>query len=227
MPPRVKRRSYDASRRRAAAAARRHAILVAANNLFIELGYAATTMQAIADAAGVALDTVYDLVGRKADLFGLLLETAISGADEAIPAERREYVRMIRAEPDARRKLAIYAQAIADIAPRLGPLFRVAHEAAGTDPAIATQADGLAQRRARNMRLLAADLMVTGAVRSDLAVEDVADVIWSMNAPEYTMLLIRDLGWSREKLAGWLTDAWQRLLLSPAGASQSEARAQQ
>ncbi len=208
----VKRRRYDATKRREAASARRQSVIAAARDLFSEVGYGATTMHAIAERAGVALDTVYELAGKKADLFRLLLETAISGADEAIPAERREYVRHIRTEPDARRKLAIYAEAIADIAPRLGPLFRVAHEAAGTDPSIAAQAHEIAERRARNMRLLAIDLMSTGQVRRDLNVADVADIIWSMNAPEFTMLLL-DRGWSQQRLAHWLADAWQRLLL--------------
>ena len=54
----VKRR-YDASRRRQAAARTRTAILEAARQLFSERGYAATPMTAIADRAGVALDTVY------------------------------------------------------------------------------------------------------------------------------------------------------------------------
>lgn len=209
----VKRRRYDGSGRRAAAAGRRHAILEAARALFVELGYAGTTMQAVADRAGVALDTVYELVGRKRDLFRLLLETAISGADEAIPADRREYVRLIRAEPDARQKLAIYAQAVSDIAPRLGPLFRVAHEAGGVEPTIAAQAHEISERRFRNMRLLAADLMQTGQVRRDLTVDDIADTIWSMNAPELTALLLGDRGWSQDRLAVWLADSWQRMLL--------------
>jgi AcrR family transcriptional regulator len=213
MATRVKRRRYDATRRREAAATRRHAVLTAARELFTARGYGATTMHGIADEAGVALDTVYELAGRKADLFHLLLETAISGADEEIPADRREYVRLIRAEPDARRKLAIYAEAVADIVTRLGPLFRVAHEAAGTNPVIAAQVHEIAERRLRNMRLLASDLMSTGRVRGDLSADDVADVIWCMNAPEFTMLLLRDRGWSRQQLARWLTDAWQRLLL--------------
>jgi AcrR family transcriptional regulator len=50
--------------------------------LFLERGYVRTTMTAIAEEAGVALDTVYELVGRKPDLFRLLIETAISGGDE-------------------------------------------------------------------------------------------------------------------------------------------------
>jgi AcrR family transcriptional regulator len=85
-PGPVKRR-YDASRRQEAAARTRQAILDAALLLFAARGYAATPMTAIADHAGVALDTVYAAVGRKPELARLLIETAISGGTESIPAE--------------------------------------------------------------------------------------------------------------------------------------------
>jgi len=111
MPAPVKRR-YDATRRRQSAARTRAAILDAARELFAERGYAATPMAAIAERAGVALDTVYASVGRKPALARLLIETAISGTDQAVPAEQRDYVRAVRAAPDAETKIAIYAAAI-------------------------------------------------------------------------------------------------------------------
>src|ERR1700684_2370032 len=98
MPSPVKRR-YDTTRRREAAARTRAAILGAARQLFSERGYAATPMTAIAERAGVALDTVYAAVGRKPDLARLLIETAITGTDQAIPAERREHLGRHRAAP--------------------------------------------------------------------------------------------------------------------------------
>ncbi len=58
-------------------------------------------MTAIAAAANVALDTVYTAVGTKPVLFRLLLETAISRAEAAVPAQDRDYVRAIQAAPDA------------------------------------------------------------------------------------------------------------------------------
>ncbi len=121
---RPKRRRYDASRRQAAAGTTRRTILGAARELFLAQGYAGTSMPAIAAAAGVALDTVYTAVGTKPVLFRELVEEAISGQDHAVPAEERDYVRAIHAEPDPRRKIAIYAHAVRTIAPRLAPLVR-------------------------------------------------------------------------------------------------------
>ncbi|MGZ5261758.1 MAG: TetR/AcrR family transcriptional regulator, partial [Burkholderiales bacterium] len=76
---RAPKRAYDSTSRREAAEATRQAILAASRKIFTEKGYAGTTMPSIAQAAGIALDTVYASVGKKPALFALLVETAISG----------------------------------------------------------------------------------------------------------------------------------------------------
>jgi AcrR family transcriptional regulator len=207
------KRPYDASSRRQAAEMNRKAILDAARAMFCERGYAGTSMQAIAQVAGIALDTVYASVGKKPALFALLVESAISGADVAIPAQERAYVRAIKAEPDARRKLTIYAEALRTIQERLAPLFRVLQGAATTDAGLAELWNGIAERRAKNMKLLAKDLAETGRLRRDLSIDMVADVLWTMNSPEYYLLLVEGRGWQPLKFEEWLKDAWCRLLL--------------
>lgn len=213
MPPRVKRRTYDATGRRQAAESTRRSILEAARRLFLERGYAATTMPAIARAAGVALDTVYAAVGRKPALFRLLVELAISGAQDPVPAEARDYVRAIRAEPEAGRKLEIYAAALPALHERLAPLFLVLQAAAPLDADLRSLWREISQRRAANMRLLARDLEATGGLREDLPVDAVADVIWSTNSPELYLLLVQQRGWSPERYQRWLAEAWKLLLL--------------
>jgi AcrR family transcriptional regulator len=209
----VKRRAYDSNSRKEAAEATRQSIINSARRLFLEQGYAATTMSAIAGAAGTALDTVYATVGKKPMLFKLLVETAISGRDEAVPAEARDYVRAIRAQPDAAKKLRIYAAALRAIQPRLAPLFRVLQAAAPLDPDLQALWYEISQRRAANMRLLAKDLSATGRLRTGLTVPMVADIIWSMNSPEFYLLLVEQRGWSPEEFERWLGNAWIRLLL--------------
>jgi AcrR family transcriptional regulator len=209
----AKKRAYDSPRRRAAAAGTRRAILAAARRLFVARGYAGTTMAAVAAAAGVALDTVYAAVGPKAALFRLLLETAISGQDEAVPAEERDYVRALRAEPDPARKLAIYAGAVVRIQARLAPLFVVARAAAPADPELAALWREIGARRAANMRLVAQELAATGRLRAGLTVEEAADVIWATNASEFYALLVLERGWAPDRFERWLAAAWQRLLL--------------
>jgi AcrR family transcriptional regulator len=208
-----KRRPYSSATRQSAALATREAIIEAARRLFLERGYAGTTMPAIAEAAGVALDTVYASVGKKPTLFRLLVETAISGRGDAVPAEKRDYVRALRAEPDARAKLKIYAAAICAIQPRLAPLFRVLNSAAATEPELETLWSEISQRRAVNMRLLVENLTATGRLREGLSADIAADIIWSMNSPEFYLLLVEQRGWSPQAFQSWLEDAWIRLLL--------------
>jgi AcrR family transcriptional regulator len=212
-PKKAMKRSYDSTSRREGAEATRQAILRAAQAIFLERGYAGATMPAIAQSAGISLDTVYASVGTKPALFALLVETAISGTDVAIPAEERDYVRAIRAEPAAARKLAIYATALRRIQERLAPLFRVLQQAAPLDPALGEMWNRIAARRAKNMKLLAQELAATEQLRHGLSVEMAADILWSMNSPEYYLLLVEQRGWSPEALEQWLSEAWCRLLL--------------
>jgi AcrR family transcriptional regulator len=218
----VKPRPYHSARRCEQASRTRRAILDAASRLFVQRGYAATTMAAVAEAAGVALDTVYAAVGPKPVLFRLLLEAAISGIEQPVPALERGYVQAIRAEPDAARKLVIYAGAVRQIQQRLAPLVQVLQQAAGADPQLGALWREIATRRATNMRQLAAELAATGALRPDLAVQEAADVLWATNSPELYLLLVDQRGWDPDRYQRWLADAWQRLLLQPRGRTGGE-----
>src|SRR3984885_513190 len=149
--PPVKRR-YDASKRQQAAARTRQAILDAALELFTDPGYAATPMTAIAQRADVALDTVYASVGRKPELARLLIETAISGGSQAVPAEERDYVQAIRAAADAGTKIALYASAMRGIAGRLAPVLSIIQQAAPAEPELAALWRQVADRRAGDTR---------------------------------------------------------------------------
>jgi AcrR family transcriptional regulator len=191
--PPVKRR-YDTSSRREAAARNRTAILDAARELFTSRGYTATPMAAIAEQAGVALDTVYASVGRKPQLARLLIETAISGTGGAVPAEERDYVRAIQAATDAETKIAIYAAAIRAIAARLAPLLAMLQQAAPAEPQLAALWHEIAERRAANMRRFVADLAAVATFRVDLG--EAADIVWATNAPELYQLLVGQRGWS-------------------------------
>src|SRR3569833_90537 len=172
---RVAKRAYDASSRREAAGSTRRAILDAARAMFCEKGYSGTSMQAIAQAAGIALDTVYASVGKKPALFALLVEAAISGTDVAIPAEERDYVRAIRAEPDAARKLEIYAAALRSIQERLAPLFRVLQEAAPLEAKLDDLKNKKTEQHTRNKEKHTKEKAQTGKIRRDLTIDMVAD----------------------------------------------------
>jgi AcrR family transcriptional regulator len=210
MQPPVNRR-YDASGRRQAAERTRAAILDAARQLFADRGYTATPMTAIAKHAGVALDTVYAVVGRKPDVARLLIETAISGTGGAVPAEERGYVRAIRAAPDAEAKIAVYAAAMSQIAPRMAPLLAMLQQAAPADPALAALWQEISERRHANMGRFAAELAAVTTLRVDP--REAADIIWATNAPELYQLLTSQRGWTPARYEHFLADTWRRVLL--------------
>lgn len=208
-----KKRVYRSELRSAAADETREAILSAARALLVEKGYGAMRMQAIAEDAGVALDTVYAAVGTKATLLRLLIETAISGSGVAVPAEEREYVQRIRAASSAKVKLETYAHALRLIHMRLAPLVHALQQAAGEHPELATLWREISDRRHRNMLLFADDLLSTGEVRPDLDRGEIADTLWTMGAPELFLLLTRERGWSPERFSAWLAATWHQLML--------------
>lgn len=208
------RRVYRSALREEKARLTRQRILEVARRSFVAHGYAATTVAQIAIEAGVALDTVYATVGPKPVLFRLLLETSLSGTDEAVPAAQREYVQRIRGASTARGKLELYAEAVRVIGERLAPLHLVLRDAAALAPELARIHNEIAARRARNMRLLARDLAGTGELRPGLSVDEVADVVWTMNSPELYALLVGERRWSADRFQHWLVDTWCRLFLA-------------
>lgn len=211
MPATVKVRPYDNSARSAASQGRRALVLAAARTLFLERGYVRTTMAAIAVGAGVSVDTVYELVGRKPDLFRLLIETAISGQDQAVPADERDYVHRIQAEPSAVGKLRIYAHALPAIHARLAPLVTVLQAAATAEPELGDLWRNIAERRATNMHRLAAELHAAGGLT--VPVDQAADIIWATNSSEVYTLLVVQRAWTPERYSQWLADSWELLLL--------------
>jgi AcrR family transcriptional regulator len=187
--------------------------LAAAGDLFTTRGYTATKIADIAQQAGVAVDTIYATIGRKPAVMRQLAESAISGTDHPIPAEERDYVRRTLAAPTAREKFAVYADGLVAIHARLAPTFVALRKAAANDTECAALWGEISERRANNMLRFAADLRSTGEIRADLSDQNVADIIWSMNAAEYFDLL-HQRDWTTEQIRNWLADAWARLLLT-------------
>lgn len=211
VPGDVKRRDYDSSGRQARSDATRRRILDTARSLILRQGYASTTVAGIAREAGVHVDTIYALVGRKPDIVADLVEQALSGLDHAVPAVERPYVAAIRTATDPREKLAIYAAATRQMLERLAPLFVALRDAAGTDPAARELWRRFSDRRAENMRVFVADVAGAGGLRTDP--DEAADAVWATNSPEVYVMLTEERGWTPERYERWLREAWERLLL--------------
>ena len=211
-----KTRKYDATTRRAAADRTRRRVLSAAHHLFTTRGYAETSVAQVARRARVSVDTLYAAVGRKPQLLLAVHDMALAGGPEPLPAEQRDYVRAVRAAPDARAKITTYAEALGHLLPTTVPLMNALREAGTTDPECRKVWLAISERRAANMVMLAADLRATGELRADLTDQQVADLVWSMNSPEYFGLLAAR-GFTPQDYAEQVADVWCRTLLSEAG----------
>jgi AcrR family transcriptional regulator len=209
----VNRRRYDNSGRDARSQQTRRRVLDAARELMAAHGYASTTVAEIARRAEVHPDTVYQLVGRKPMLLRELVEQAISGTDHPVDAEERDYVSAIRAEPDPRAKLAIYAEAVTAIHERLAPLLIALREAAGADAEAEAVWRDVSERRAANMRRLVTDLDQAGGLRRDVTIDDAADTVWLTNSAETYLMLVNERGWTSDRYERWLRDLWSSYLL--------------
>jgi AcrR family transcriptional regulator len=213
MTDNVKRRPYNATNRQASSRETKRRIMAAARETIVERGYRGATVAQIADRAQVNADTIYALVGRKPVILREQIEQAISGTDEPVVAEERGYVRAIRAEPDPRAKLAIYAEATCSIQGRLAPLFLALRDAARTEPEADHVWLEISNRRAANMRTFATDIRDAGGLRQGLTIAEAADVLWATNSSELYVLMTVERRWSVDRYQRWLADTWQRLLL--------------
>src|SRR3954471_19969726 len=107
MDPVKPKRRYDSPRRREQAAATRQAILEAAQRLFEQQGYAATTMAAIAEDAGVALKTVYVAFETKSGVLRALWNLLLRGDEADIPIPERAWYREVLAETGPERTVRL------------------------------------------------------------------------------------------------------------------------
>lgn len=207
------RRRYDSTVRQEQARRSRWAVLEAARRLFLERGYAATTVAAIARDAGVSVETVYKAFGNKPGLVKAVFDVSIVGDDEPVPLLQRGLVQRIRAEPDPRRKLAIYGGHLSEAAPRSVPVQLLVRAAAATDPGAAEVWQQMQAERLTGMTVFAGELHEGGHLRPDVPAGEARDVLWAHSSAELYDLLVAQRGWTPDRYGRWVADALRRALL--------------
>ena len=217
MPVPVKQsRTSEFPRRRERARATRMRVLDAARALFIERGYVATTIDAIAERADVSSETIYSTFGNKRALLSELVDVSIAGDVNATPILERDWVREMREEPDPRRRLRMLARQGRSILERRSAVDEVVRGAAAADPDIAALRDlGKVQRLAGQREFLRIVVGSTG-LREGMDLETAADILYAIGSPETYRLLVVDRGWSGARFERWYGDTLERLLLDPA-----------
>jgi AcrR family transcriptional regulator len=216
----VNRRPYDAtSRRRIAQQQRAHSrerVVAAAAALFAQDGYTATTIDAIAQAAGVAVQTVYSAVGGKPALIQAVVSRALAGDESLTPLLDRAWVAKLRQETDPRRQIQILAAEQTAIGPRIVPVWLAMRAAASTDPEVAQ-----AWQQTMAIKYETQLAMVRAIRRADLkpglTYPQAADLLWTLASPETYDLLVLQRGWPAGRFTRWLAEALAASLLRTPG----------
>ena len=195
------------SRREIAAADTRREILQAARRLFAEHGYPGTSVQQIADEAGVALQTIYSSVGNKAALVLALNDLLDEEADVATLGQA------LMAETRPRQLLAKAVHLTRQMNERCGDVIRALLSAESAEPDVAAAvADGM-RRHSAGGRGVAEKLAHAGALKAGVTAEQAATAFSMMTSPHSWRQLTADSGWSYDEAEAWLTTSLGQLLL--------------
>jgi AcrR family transcriptional regulator len=199
------KRRYESPRRREQAAATRREILGAAQRLFEENGYAATTMAAIADEAGVALKTVYLAFETKSGLIRALWDTLLRGEPDIAVAQQPWYLEVLQ-EPDPVRQLQLNARNSTVVKQRVANLLRVIRDGASSDPDVDALWQLINTDFYANQREIVRSLHKRKALRRGLDVTKAADILWTLIHPDVWHLLVTVRGWTPAQYEKWLAD---------------------
>lgn len=208
------KRRYSSERRKRQADATRREIVEAARRLFAERGYVGTTMEDIAEEAGVAVQTVYAGFGSKRAVLSRLVQVSVVGDDEPVPLLDRAEPQGVLREVDQRRQIALFAKDISRIMERVSPVFEVMRTAAPTEPEIAALLGDLLRKRLEGLRFFVNALARNGRLRSGVTRTQAAETVWALSSPEVYRLFTVSLGWSRNRYEAWLRDMLETSLLS-------------
>lgn len=206
-------RPYESSLRKQQASQTRMRILDAAQRLFAQRGYAASTIEAVAADAGVAVDTVYAAFRSKRGVLQALLNLRVGGDEAELDLLARAGPQAVHREPRQRAQLAAFVADVSAILERARPVDDIIRGAAAVDADIAALRGETQAYRYRNIRELVSWLAARGPLRAGLNEDDAAAIVWAMASPEVHGLLRAGRGWSAERYAAWLKESLTRILL--------------
>jgi AcrR family transcriptional regulator len=208
------RRRYDSPRRREQARATRRAVVDAALELFVERGYAATTIDAIADRAGLSPETIYAAFKNKRSLLSHVLDVSMAGDDAPTPILERTWVDRLREEPDPHRRVQILARNGRLILERTAPVYEVLRGAAAAEPEITSLLELNKAQRLQGQRALLRIVTDRAPLRRGLSRATAGDILYAIGSPEIYRSLVVDRGWSPDRFERWYADTLSRLLLA-------------
>ena len=206
--------------------ATRRRIAEAASRLFTEDGYAGTTLQAIADAAGVHVQTIYQAFGNKVSVLAEAAAVLVAGPEEdsATPPPQRAWVIELFAEPDPTRQLTLYVRNMREVSERYMGLLDTMRVTAAADPDVGAFLAHAERGRYAGPQHIAAVLAQHSALRPGLTAERAADIMYAITTYDVFRSLMHDRGWTGDETESWLSATLAGLLLPPTTPGRAEPR---
>ena len=203
-PDRSPRRAYRSPLRDAQVQATRRAVVTAAHDLFVEVGYAAATVDAIAERAGVSRKTVFTAVGGKAVLLDRALDLALRGDEDLRPVSERPEIRAEAEETDPVRLVHLWVRRMAVIERRVARLALVLAVAADSDPDIARLHQRSERGRRETAHRFATRLAEIGGLRRGVDVDRAEVLAALVSEPLVFQRLVVEAGWTVAAYARWM-----------------------
>jgi AcrR family transcriptional regulator len=196
-------RGYRSPTRSERARRNREAVVDAGRRLFLEDGFAATTVASIASEAGVSVETIYKVFGGKPGLVRAICEQALAGAGP-VPAETRSDA-LQQTETDPRAIIRGWGVLTSEVAPRIAPILLLLRAAAVNDPEMAELQQEINDQRLVRMTHNAQS--IAPHLRRGLSTVDAGVILWTYSSPELYELLVLKQCWDLVRYGSFVADA--------------------
>jgi AcrR family transcriptional regulator len=206
------KRNYSSALRTTQAIRTRRAVVDAAARLFVERGFGRTTVDAVAQAAGVSRKTVFGAAGGKVELLKLALDWAVVGDDAPVALADRPEVERLKRETDPDAMVGGWVTMVTMIASRIAGLSEALVVAAGIDPRAHSLWQTTQAQRLSGARAFVSHLADRHGLRADLTLDEAADIAWVHSDPGLYHRLVVQRGWTERRFQEWLLDSITRQL---------------
>jgi len=206
-------RRYESPLRQAQAAGTRQAIIAAATGLFVERGFVATSMDAIAAAAGVSRATVFATLGSKGALLKKAYDVALVGDDEPVPMPERPWAQAVPRATTATGMLDAYADLVMVVAGRIGAMSEAIRGAADADPEVRAVWEQIQNERRTGAANVVRMAIERGGIRAGLDPDAAADIVWLLIDPALYVRLVAERGWDPVAYRDWFAATLRSQLL--------------
>jgi AcrR family transcriptional regulator len=186
-------------------------IVRAAHELFVRDGYQATTLTAVADAAGVAHRTVYVRFGTKAALLKRVIDVALVGDLAPVDVVNRDWYRTATTAPTLEERIAAGAAGSARLMASAADLIAVAREAEPAEPLLAAAARAGRAATRDAIRMFWTRARDDGLLPPDCDLAWLADTTGLLSHAETYLLMRETLRVTPDGYEKWLADTYRRM----------------